>query len=114
MRQFDPVITGADLRWAAQIYLNGTDGGTAAASPLFAELSGLPPILVQVGSTEILLDDARRLAEAIGRFDGRCTLEIWPRMHHVWQLHGFFLPEGRHALANVADFIAETLEATSA
>lgn len=105
----DYIVTGADLRWAAQIYLNGEDERTALASPLFSELSGLPPIMIQVGSTEILLDDSRRLADAIRRLGGRCRLEIWPRMHHVWQLHSFFLPEGRDALAAAADFIATTL-----
>ncbi len=108
----DPVVTGAELRWAAQVYLNGTDGRTALASPLFSELSGLPSIFVQVGSTETLLDDSRRLADAVRRLDGRCILEIWPHMHHVWQLHSFLLPEGRSALANVAHFINEALPST--
>ncbi len=109
----DPVATEAELRWAAHIYLNGQDGKTALASPLFADLSGLPPILIQVGSTETLLDDSRRLADAIRGFDGSCTLEIWPHMHHVWQLHSFFLPEGRSALAHVANFIDEALRPKS-
>jgi epsilon-lactone hydrolase len=101
----DYVLAGPDLRWAALNYLNGKYEAAAAASPLFADLSGLPPILIQVGSTEILLDDSRGLADAIRRHDGRCVLDIWPRMHHVWQLHSFFMPEGRRALADVANFI---------
>ncbi len=105
----DAVVTGVDLRWSAKLFLNGKDARTALASPLFSNLSGLPPTLVQVGSTETLLDDSRRLAEAVRSVDGHCTLEIWPRMHHVWQLHSFFLPEGRRALANVAHFIDEAL-----
>jgi len=105
----DPVITSAELQWAAQLYLNGKDGRTSLVSPLFSNLSGLPPILVQVGSTETLLDDSTRLADAVRGLDGRCTLEIWPHMHHVWQLNSFFLPEGRRALANVAHFVDEAL-----
>lgn len=105
----DASVTGADLRWAADLFLNGQEARSALASPLFADLSGLPPTLVQVGSTEILLDDSKRLAEAIGSVDGHCTLEVWPRMHHVWQLHSFLLPEGRRALATVARFIDEAL-----
>lgn len=108
----DAVVTGADLRWAAGLFLNGKDTQTALASPLFSDLSGLPPVLAQVGSTETLLDDSSRLADAVRRLDGRCTLEIWPHMHHVWQLHSFFLPEGRSALANVAHFIDEALTST--
>lgn len=110
----DPVVTGADLRWAARLYLNGKNERTALASPLFADLSGLPPILVQVSSTEILLDDSKRLADSLRHLDGRCVLEVWPNMHHVWQLHSFFLPEGRRALAKVAQFLDETLAARNA
>lgn len=106
---YDPVITGADLRWAARVYLKGADDKGGMASPLYSKLSDLPPILIQVGSTEILLDDARRLTDAVRRLNGPCHLEIWPNMHHVWQLHSFFLPEGRRALASVANFIGEAL-----
>jgi len=108
----DAVVTGADLQWAAELFLSGEDARTTLASPLFSDLSGLPPILVQVGSTEALLDDSNRLGEAVQSAGGRCTLEIWPRMHHVWQLHSFFLPEGRRALENVANFIDDALAST--
>ena len=107
----DPVLSAADLRWAAGLYLNGTAPDSARASPLFATLAGLPPILLQTGSEEILLDDSRRLAETLQRHGGRCTLDVWPQMHHVWQLHSFFLPEGRRALTQVARFIDETVAA---
>lgn len=105
----DIMITADSLDWAATLYLNGENAKTFPASPLFSDLSGLPPLLIQAGSTESLLDDATRLNDAIADASGRSTLEIWPNMHHVWQLHSFFLPEGRKALASTARFLETAL-----
>lgn len=102
----DPMLSAADLTWSAGLYLDGADA--AAVSPLALDLAGLPPTVIQVGSTEILLDDSKRLAAAISDAGGTCRLEIWPGMHHVWQQQAFFLPEGREALATIANFICST------
>lgn len=109
----DSVLGRTELYWAAELYLNGTDPRDPLASPLFASLGHLPPILLQVGSTEMLLDDSKRFADAVTAAGGRCTIEVWPKMHHVWQLHSYFLPEGRRALKNVADFIDDVLPAVN-
>lgn len=105
----DPVLSRTELFWAAEVYLNGADAQDALVSPLFASMEHLPPILLQVGSTEMLLDDSKRFADAVMAAGGRCTLEVWPKMHHTWQLHSYFLPEGRQALNSVAAFIEDAL-----
>jgi monoterpene epsilon-lactone hydrolase len=93
------------LQELAGMYLNGADPRTPLASPLYADLSGLPPLLIQVGSTETLLDDAVRLAGAAGAADVRVTLEIWPDMLHGWHLFYQRLDAGRRALAAAGTFI---------
>jgi acetyl esterase/lipase len=79
-------------RWALAItslalfYLAGGDGAAPEASPVFADLTGLPPLLIQVGSSELLLDDAVRLAGRAGADEVEATLEVAPRQPHVFQL----------------------------
>jgi epsilon-lactone hydrolase len=82
----DPLIQKSYLSELAAVYLNGADPRTPLASPLYANLAGLPAILIQVGSSETLLDDAVRLARSLGAADGRVTLAIWPEMIHAWHL----------------------------
>ena len=89
----------------AVAYLRGADPRSPLASPLHADLSGLPPLLIQVGSAETLLDDAVRLAGKAGAADVPVTLEVWPEMIHVWHLFYPRLAAGRRALANAAAFI---------
>ena len=74
-------------------------------SPLYADLQGFPPILIQVGSAETLLSDATRLAEAAGSADVDVTLEIWPHMIHAWPVWNAGLEDGRRALAKAGEFI---------
>ena len=69
-------------------------------SPLYADLKGFPPTLIQVGSAETLLDDATRFAAIAGAADVRVTLEIWPHMIHAWPLWNAHLEAGRRALAD--------------
>lgn len=75
------------------------------ASPVHADLSALPPLLIQVGSAEILLDDAVALARCAGAAGVQTTLEVWPGMPHVWHLFGFMLGEGAAATTAAATFI---------
>ena len=74
-------------------------------SPLYADLRGLPPTLIQVGSAETLLDDSARFAAAAGAADVSVTLEIWPHMIHAWQMWNARLEPGRRALASAGAFI---------
>ena len=77
--------------------INGKD---PRVSPLYADVRGFPPTLIQVGSAETLLDDATRFAAVLGAADVAVTLEIWPHMIHAWHLWNAHLEPGRRALAN--------------
>ena len=93
----------------AALYLAGADPKTPTASPLYGELSGLPPVLIQVSDREILLDDSTRLAERIKASGGQVELQVWKNLPHVWQFGQSFLPEAREALKQAADFASRTL-----
>ena len=105
----DPLLSEPYLADLAKAYLNGADPLDPPASPLYANLHGLPPLLIQVGSAEILLDDAVRLARAAGAADVRVTLEVWPDMIHAWHLFYQQVAAGRRALAAVGAFVHATL-----
>jgi monoterpene epsilon-lactone hydrolase len=105
----DPLIQKPYLLELAEAYLAGADPRTPLASPLYADLKGLPPLLIQVGAAETLLDDAVRLARAAGAADVRVTLEIWPDMIHAWHLFYQQVAAGRRALADVGTFIGSML-----
>jgi monoterpene epsilon-lactone hydrolase len=87
----------------------GMDTRNPLLSPLFADFKGSPPMLIQVGSAETLLDDAVGLAGAAGAADVAVTLEIWPHMIHAWQLWNARLEPGRRALASAGAFMRRHL-----
>ena len=102
----DPIIHKEYLNELADAYLPaGMNRRDPRVSPLFGDLRSLPPILIQVGSAETLLDDAIRLAGRAGAADVRVTLEIWPHMIHAWHLWNAHLEPGRRALASAGAFI---------
>ena len=103
----DPMLDVAELPRVARCYLNGADPRHPWASPIYGELGGLPPALIQVGSDEILYDDAARLAARLAQAGGVARLEIWPRMPHVWHLFAPMLPEARRAIGNIGSFLRE-------
>lgn len=103
----DPMISPAELHGWASMYAARTDLKTPLASPLYAELSGLPPIMLQVGTEEILLDDSVRYAERAKAAGVDVTLDVWDEMIHVWQLFAFMLPEGQQAVDRAGAFIKE-------
>jgi acetyl esterase/lipase len=106
----DPLIHKVYLDELAAAYVPaGMDRKDPRLSPLFADLSGLPPMLIQVGSAETLLDDATRLAAAAGAAEVAVTLEIWPHMIHAWQLWNARLEPGRRALASTGAFLRRHL-----
>jgi monoterpene epsilon-lactone hydrolase len=109
----DPLIHKPYLEELATAYLPAMlDRKDPRVSPLFADLRGFPPVLVQGGSDETLLDDAVRFAAAAGAADVAVTLEIWPRMIHAWPLWNARLEAGRRALARAGAFISAALSAT--
>lgn len=102
----DPLIHKAYLVELASAYVPGAlDATDPQVSPLFADLHGLPPTLIQVGSCETLLDDAVRFVGAAGAADVAVTLEIWPHMIHAWPLWNAGLEAGRQAIHNAGRFI---------
>jgi acetyl esterase/lipase len=105
----DPMVQKEYLDEIARAYLNGADPRTPLAAPLYADLRGLPPLLIQVGAAETLLDDSVRVAGRAGAADVAVTLEVWPEMIHVWHLFHPQLAAGRRALAGAGRFLREAL-----
>ena len=103
----DPIVSRAMLSGWAKLYLRNHDPRTPLASPLYADLRGLPPLLIQVGSAEVLLDDATRLAEKASAAGVEVRLEVWPEMIHVWHSFAAVLTEGREAIAGIGKFLRE-------
>jgi acetyl esterase/lipase len=108
----DPMLSTAQARVFADSYLAGADPKSPYASPLYGDPAGLPPSLIQVGSDEILRDDAERMAERLRSAGCTVELEVWPRMPHVWQLFARILPEGRRALERIGEFVRPRLAAS--
>jgi len=106
----DPLIHKGYLNELADAYLPAEiDRKDPRVSPLYADLRILPPILIQVGSAETLLDDATRFAAVAGAADVPVTLEIWPHMIHAWHLWNAHLEPGRRALVSAGAFIRRHL-----
>ena len=103
----DPIVTREGVGAMATAYLAGKDPKTPVASPLFADLHGLPPLLIQVGDAEVLLDDAVLLAERARKAGVEATLDVWDAMIHVW--HWFFpmLDEGQAAIDRIGEFVRD-------
>ena len=111
----DPLIHKSYLSELAAAYLGSTaEPENALVSALFANLTAMPPLLIQVCSSETLLDDAVRLARAAGEADVPVTLEIWPNMIHAWPLWNARLEPGREALSHAGRFIRTHLASASA
>jgi monoterpene epsilon-lactone hydrolase len=89
----------------AGMYLGGLDAKTPLASPLYADLKGLPPLLVQVGTDEVLLSDSTRLVDKAKQAGVDAVLDEWEKMQHVWQFAASFIPEGRRAIERMGEFI---------
>lgn len=105
----DALLARAYLAESAAKVLGGTAPGHPRASPLFGVPRGLPPLLIQVGSEELLLDDAKRYALAAAEQGVEVRLEIWERLHHVFQLNVAELESSRLALDRAADFVLTRL-----
>jgi len=103
----DPMITPEGIRLLASVYLGGADPRNPLASPNFADLKGLPPMLIQVGTDEVLLDDARNLAAAAKEAGVDVRLEVWDGMIHVWHAFYQMLPEGEQAIDELGAYLRE-------
>jgi acetyl esterase/lipase len=101
----DPIVQREGLKRMAAAYLGGANPGAPLASPLYADLAGLPPLFIQVGGAEALLDDSTRLTERARAAGVSVTLEIWPELFHVWQGLAPMLPESTEAVDRLGAFI---------
>jgi acetyl esterase/lipase len=96
---------GTDIAPTARYYLGDTDPRNPLASPLYADLTGLPPLLIHVGQNEVLLDDSTRLTERARAAGVSVELKVWPVVPHAWQLAPHLIPEGRQSLREAGEFL---------
>ena len=101
----DPFVSPDGLMFDAGLYLGKTDPKNPLASPLYADFKGLPPLCIQVGSAEILLDDATRLATLARKAGVEVQLDIWEDMVHVFQAFAVLAPEGTEGINKIGEYI---------
>jgi epsilon-lactone hydrolase len=110
-REVDPLLSRELLQARVVDYTSGQDAALDLISPVFADLSGLPPLIIQAGTHEVLLDDAVRLARQAAAADVEVTLDITPRVPHVFQAYHPILDEGAAALDRAGQFLSAHLAA---
>ncbi|HEY6421387.1 MAG TPA: alpha/beta hydrolase [Candidatus Binataceae bacterium] len=101
----DPMVQKAGLVEMGKLYLGGKDPRTPLAAPLYADLTGLPPLLIQVGTAETLMDDSSRIAERARKAGVKVTYEPWDNMFHVFQMFAPILDEGQQAIEKIGEFV---------
>lgn len=101
----DPLFDRTSLETMAGFYADGHPLTDPRISPLYGDLHGLPPTLIQVGDAEVLLSDSTRLAETLEAAGVDVELDVWPHMVHGWQMFAGLLPEGREALRRIGTFL---------
>lgn len=101
----DPMVSKENLMVSAKTYLGGADPRAPLAAPLYADLRGLPPLLIQVGDAETLLDDSTRLAGVAREAGVDVRMDVWDDMIHVWHVFAPILPEGKQAISQAGEFI---------
>ena len=107
--EFDPLLSREALHARVSDYTSGQDAALGLISPVFADLSGLPPLIIQAGSHEVLLDDAVRLARQAATADVEVTLDITPEVPHVFQAYHAILDEGAAALDRAGQLLSAQL-----
>lgn len=101
----DPLLSAGRIRWLARRWTSGLDPRDPLVSPVLGDFTGLPPMMIVTGSTEVLRDEARRVATRARQAGVPVTYEEWPRMPHVFPLLADVLPEARHAFRHMAGFL---------
>lgn len=105
----EAMLWGPGLATGARLYLGRAKATHPLASPLYADLAGLPPLAVHVGAREVLLDDSRRLADRARAAGVPVQLRIWPVLPHVWQLAAGFVPEAAESMAELSGFLLDAV-----
>ena len=108
-RQADPLLSRENLQPRVTDYTAGHDAALGLISPIFADLSGLPPLIIQAGTHEVLLDDAIRLARQAATADVQVTLDITPQVPHVFQAYYPILDEAAAALDRAGQLLSAHL-----
>ena len=108
-READPLFTREAFRARVTDYTSGQDAALGLISPIFADLSGLPPLIIQAGTHEVLLDDAIRLARAAALADVQVTLDVTPGVPHVFQAYYLMLDEAAAALDRAGQLLSAHL-----
>jgi epsilon-lactone hydrolase len=103
----DPMVANGSLLDMAKVYVGNADRRNPLASPLHGDYRGLPPMLMQVGDAEVLLDDSTRVAEKAKAAGVKVDLEVWPDMVHVWHVYAKILPEGQQAIDRIGRYVIE-------
>jgi monoterpene epsilon-lactone hydrolase len=103
----DPMVTNATLLDMSKAYIGNGDPKNPLASPLHGDYHGLPPMLIQVGDAEILLDDSIRVTEKAKAAGVKVDLEVWPEMVHVWHVYAKILPEAQQAIDRIGQYVIE-------
>jgi len=106
----DPFVSPDELVFAANLYLGKTDPKNPYASPLYANFEGLPPLCIQVGTAEIILDDSTRLAKRAKGAGVEVQLDIWEDMIHVFQAFAVMAPEGTEGINKIGEFIKKVFK----
>jgi acetyl esterase/lipase len=99
-------VTPIGLKVMAKRYAPTSQHSNPLVSPVHADLRGLPPLLIQVGAAETLLDDSLRVAESARESGVEVSLEVWPDMIHAWHVFAPMLEEGRRAISRIGEFAA--------
>jgi len=107
----DPWFQPADMPIVAAYYCSEDELRNPLVSPVYADLSRLPPLYIQVGADEILLSDSTRAAEKVSGAGGKVTIEIWPGMWHVFQAFLHQVPESKKAAKKIGNYIRRVLDA---
>ncbi|WP_353506461.1 alpha/beta hydrolase fold domain-containing protein [Variovorax sp. J31P207] len=105
----DPLNSKAGLVFLARVFLQGALAIHPMASPVFADVTGLPPIMVQIGEAELMLTDGMRLASHLAENRVRMTLEVWPHMFHAWHFVATLQPEAQQAMESASLFLEQCL-----
>jgi acetyl esterase/lipase len=105
----DPLCTRDALDVQARAFLGQALAKSPEASPVYADVRGMPPMLIQIGESEVMLSGAVQMVTHLGENRVRATLEIWPEMFHVWHLFAAVLPEAEDAIQSAATFLKQNL-----
>ena len=103
----DPSVSKDQILQIAKVYMDGKDPQAPLASPIHADLTGLPPLLIQVGSIEVLLDDSTMLKSRAKEAEVPVEMEVWDDMPHVWHHYAPILPEARKAIGRIGEFVLQ-------